>query len=348
MDPDRAVDVPQNVILFIGDGLSLSQWTAARFASQPLAVERMAEIGLIDTRPHEPSSGLVTESSSAATAYSTGVRTYNGAIGVGPDSQVLQTVLERAEELGMATGLVATSSVTDATPAAFASHVPDQTLYLEIARQMASIDLEVLMGGGRAWFDGSQPDSVNLLERMNERYTVVEDAAALDAQAADATALLGLFTRGGMPPAGARSPTLAAMTGAALKVLAKDRDGFFIMVEGSQIDWRGHHNAPLDELVAEVLDFDRAIAVALDFRERHPETLVLVVGDHETGGLALHPAEGGGPTVSLQANYTTSGTAYGHTAQMVPLFADGPGAERFGGILDNAEVGRRLRALIER
>jgi hypothetical protein len=347
--PGGVIDAPHAVVLFIGDGTSMSYWTAARFTGQPLAVGRMAEIGLVDTRPHEPSSGRVTDSAAGATAYSTAVRTYNGAVAVGPDSQAVETVLERAEELGMATGLVATSSVTDATPAAFASHVVDRTMYPEIARQMANVELEVMLGGGRAYFDGSLPDSANLLQRMRERYTVVEDAAALDAKAASANALLGLFAAGPMPPAGARSPTLAAMTGAALDVLGDDPDGFFLMVEGSQIDWRGHDNAPLDEVVAEVLDLDRAIAVALDFRARHPETLVLVVADHDSGGLALHPAKGAGDTAPLQAHYTTkSGTTAGHTALMVPLFADGPGAERFGQIIDNAEVGRRLRALIER
>lgn len=346
--PGRAVDAPHSVVLLIGDGTSLSYWTAARFAGQPLAVGRMAEIGLVDTRPHEPLSGRVTDSAAGATAYSTGVRTFNGAIAVGPDSQPVQTVLERAEELGMATGLVATSMVTDATPAAFASHVVSRTLYSEIARQMADVELEVLLGGGRAYFDGSLPDSANLLQRMRERYTVVEDANALEAKAASADALLGLFAAGPMPSAGARSPTLAAMTRAALDVLGDDPDGFFLMVEGSQIDWHGHHNSPLDEVVAEVLDLDRAIGVALDFRARHPDTLVLVLADHDSGGLALHPAKGAAPTAPLQAHYTRSGSTSAHTAVMVPLFADGPGAERFGRIIDNAEIGRGLRALIER
>ena len=340
--------VPRSVVLFIGDGASLSYWTAARFADRPLAVERMAEIGLVDTRPHEPSSGRVTDSAAGATAYATGVRTFNGAVAVGPDAQPVQTVLERAEALGMATGLVATSAVTDATPAAFASHVVDRTQYQEIARQMAAVELEVLMGGGQAYFDGSQDGWPDLLEGMRERYTVAEDPATLAVQAARVDALLGLFARGPMPPAPERSPTLAAMTGAALEVLDNHPDGFFLMVEGSQIDWRGHANAPLDEVVAEVLDLDRAIAVALEYRLRRPETLVLVLADHDSGGLALHPGKGAAETAPLEAHYTTlSDTTAGHTASMVPLFADGPGAERFGTIIDNAEVGRRLRALIE-
>src|SRR5690606_24648661 len=114
-------------------------------------------------------------------------------------------------------------------------HVTDRTLYAEIARQMANVELEVLLGGGRAFFDGSLPDSANLLRQMRERYTVVENGAELDAKAASADALLGLFAAGPMPPAGERSPTLAAMTGAALDVLSADPDGFFLMVEGSQI-----------------------------------------------------------------------------------------------------------------
>lgn len=334
---------PRSIVLFIGDGTSLSYWTAARFEAEPLAVERMAEIGLVDTRPHEPASGRVTDSAAGATAYATGVRTYNGAIAVGPDSQAVETVLERAEALGMATGLVATSTVTHATPAAFASHVPDRDMHPEIARQMAEAGLEVLLGGGRGYFDGSlRPDSADLLSGMLDRYTFVEDAAALRTHADDASALLGLFAQDATARAADRSPDLAEMTRAALDVLEEDPDGFFLMVEGSQIDWRGHDNAALEEIVAEVLDLDRAVEVALDFRDRYPETLVIVTADHETGGLALHPAAGGDYTGPLAAHYTTTG----HTAQMVPLFADGPGAGLFGRILDIDEVGRRIRDVV--
>ena len=352
---------PRSIILLIGDGTGLAYWSAARMDHAPLNVERMDVVGLVDTRPDEERSGRVTDSGASATAYAAGIRTYNGAIGVDADSQAVETILERAELLGMATGLVATSSVTHATPAAFAAHVPDRGMQAEIARQMVSAGVDVILGGGRGWFDGTlRPDSLDLLTALRVHYTVLDSAGELAAGAAGAQRLLGLFTQGAMPPAGDRSPTLAEMTDAALRVLQRDPDGFLLVAEGSQIDWRGHDNEPLEVVVREVLDLDAAVGVALDHAAANPGTLEVVTADHETGGLALHPAEGGGREAAvpegepeghggradfepLRAHYTTTH----HTAEMVPLFAHGPGAARLGRLLDNDELGRRLRALLE-
>jgi alkaline phosphatase len=115
------------------------------------------------------------------------------------------------------------------------------------------------------------------------------------------------------------------------------------MVEGSQPDWRSHANDPLPAVVAEVVDFDRAIGVALEYQQRHPRVVIVVVSDHETGGLALELA-GAGKAARMVADYTTTG----HTGQMIPIFASGPGAERFGGIQENWQIGQHLRALITR
>jgi alkaline phosphatase len=149
--------------------------------------------------------------------------------------------------------------------------------------------------------------------------------------------LLGLLAERDMPSARDRTPTLAEMSRDALTVLSHDPDGFFVMIEGSQPDWFGHDNADLSLVVDEVVDFDRAIGAALAFQARHPETLIVVVADHETGGLALHSGEGG-----FGAHWTTTG----HTAEWVPLFAKGPGAERFGGAHDNYVVGRMIMDLL--
>jgi len=329
---------PVRVILFIGDGVGAAYWTAARFAAERLAVESFPVVGLVDTRS---ASHKVTDSAAGATVYATGVRTYNGAIGVGPDSLPLETVLERAESKGMATGLVATSTITHATPASFAAHVRTRQDEPEIARQLAGKEIEVLLGGGRAYFDGSaRPDSQNLLTALRRRYVYVEDAAALAALDPDTVrALLGLFAPQHMPPAPERAPRLAEMTAAALAVLDRDPEGFFLMVEGSQPDWRGHDNAPLAAVTAEMLDFDAAIRVALDYRARRPETLIVVTADHETGGLALQDSAG-----ALVARYTTRA----HTAALVPLFAIGPGAERFGGLIPNTRVGQLLMEFVSR
>jgi alkaline phosphatase len=387
---------PPRVVLLIGDGVGASYWTAAASVADELAVERFPVMGLVKTRS---SDSKVTDSAAAGTALSTGVRTYDGAIGVDPDSNSVTTVLELAQGSGMATGLVATSSITHATPAAFASHVPDRNMGWEIARQLAEADVDVILGGGRRFFDpNTRPDSVDLHSDVTARYPYVETAAELaNLKTNEIHKLFGLFAEDHMPAEPLRSPTLPEMTRAALEVLDHDPDGFFLMVEGSQPDWRGHDNEPLDAVVAEMLDFDRAVAVALEYQGSHPETLIVVVADHETGGLAIQQAGSGrlmteaagaidstvarlaeisgfadpelailadsatgsmtrlssllrrraremGDSSVLVARYTTGG----HTAQMVPLFASGPGAEQFGGIQENWRIGELLKAAVGR
>jgi alkaline phosphatase len=330
--------VPGKVILFIGDGAGVSYWTLARFASEDLAINEFRVVGLVDTRA---SNARITDSAAAATAYACGVRTYNGAIGVDPDTVSVPTVLEQARDRGWATGLVATSSVTHATPASFAAHVPLREMEFEIARQMVESGVDVLLGGGRRWFSArTRPDGADLVGRLSRTHTAAMDVDQLRSVDLESTnRLFGLFAADGMPPATRRTPALPDMTRAAIEVLDHDEDGFFLMVEGSQPDWRGHDHEPVQAVTAEMLDFDRAIGVGLDYQRRHPETLIVVVADHETGGLAVQLAND-----SLRVAYTTDG----HTAQMIPLFASGPSAERFGGIIDNWRVGELLLELTER
>lgn len=387
---------PTRVILIIGDGVGASYWTAAAFAVDHLAVERFPVGGLVDTRA---SDNKITDSAAAATAYSAGIRTFNGALGMDPDSNAVTTVLEIAQSRGLATGLVATSSITHATPAAFASHVPDRAMAWEIARQIAATEVDVILGGGQRYFDPARrPDSLDLLDNVGAGYPYIETADELaNLQTCEIDKLIGLFADDHMPAEPERSPTLPDMTRTALEVLDHDPEGFFLMVEGSQPDWRGHDRDPLDAVVAEMLDLDRAIEVALEYQRRHPETLIVVTADHETGGLAIQQmgsrrtmtlaaaaadsailrlAEAGGidnpelatladsaswymsrlsgrlrrearvtaDSSTLVARYSTGS----HTAQMVPLFASGPGAEKFGGIKDNWRIGELLIAAVSR
>jgi len=334
-----AQTVPSRVILLIADGAGVEHWTLARFARQELAVGDFEIAGLVDTRG---SGHVVTGSAAGATALATGTRTFFGAVGVGPDSTPRQTVLEAAKARGMATGLVTTTWIVDATPAAFASHVSSRTQLVDIMEQMTRLPVDVLLGGGRGIFERAEgTNSVDLRRRAMERYTYIETAAELEQLDTDGvTTLLGLFAPGEMPRAPERSPGLTSMMATALAILDRDPDGFFLMVENEGSDTEAHANVERDVLVAEMLDFDDAVRVALEYQERHPETLVVVTADHETGGLSLIPDQD--RNVILQ--YSTRG----HTAALVPLFASGPGAERFGGLKENWEIGRLLLEAVAR
>lgn len=328
---------PTRIILFLGDGVGTAYWSALKFARENTAIEEFPVVGLVDTRS---SSHRVTDSAAGATVYATGVRTYNGAIGVGPDSLPLRTVVEVAEERGMATGLIATSTITHATPASFGAHVVSRQQEPEIARQLARQGIDVLLGGGRKFFDGTAEGASDLLTELRRNYVYVDDATSLRALAFDTvSALLGLFAEGGLSRATAgRNPSLPEMTRAALEVVGRNPHGFFLLVEASQPDWRGHENAPLEEVVAEMLDYDAAVRVALEYQARHPETLIVLTADHETGGLALQQTRDG----DLTAMYSTTD----HTGSMIPLFAKGPGAERFGGVKENYRIGQLLLELV--
>lgn len=344
----------RNVIFMMADGAGTAYWTAARAAAGKLSVEDMPVAALVDTRS---SNSRVTDSAAGATVYAAGVRTYNGAIGVAAECREMvrqdsmtfmrdpgscapvELVTEVMARDGAAVGLVATSSVTHATPASFGAHVPFRSMQAEIAQQLAEGPFEVILGGGRGFFSGSlRPDSTDLLARLCVEGTCLSTPAELAAYTPDDRRLVGLFSEDGMEVARDRKPTLQEMTRVALSRLSRDSDGFFLLVEGSQPDWRGHDNQPLSRVADEMVDFDQAIGEALEFARSNEGTLVVVTADHETGGLALH-ASGD----SLVAHYTTGS----HTGAMVPLFAFGPGAERFGGMLDNYRVGEILMEIVK-
>ncbi|MFN2382653.1 MAG: alkaline phosphatase [Gemmatimonadota bacterium] len=327
-------DVPR-VIFIIGDGVGLAYWSALEYAHGPLAVADFPVVGFIDPRNI---SERLPESAATATALATGVQTYYHALGVGPDSLPRRTVLEVAEAAGLATGLVSTTRLTDATPAAFAAHVTDRKQQGEIAIQMAAQHIEVLLGAGRDPWDGTLPGGRDLLPEMRQRYTVVESAEALAAAADTAGALLGLLPFGDASGPEQRDPSLAAMTTAALAVLDRDPEGFFLMVENEHTDHRGHENAPLDVIVAEMWEIDRAVRAAVAYRDRRPGTLIVVAADHETGGLSL--------LRNASGEWTAAWATTSHTADLVPLFAIGPGAERFAGLQSGAAIGQQLLRLV--
>lgn len=335
--PPQEPDAPTRVIVMIADGAGLAHWTLAHNEDPSIGVAEM-EVGLVDTQGADH---VVSGSAPTATAYATGVRSFMGAVGVGPDSLPVENATEVAAARGLATGLVTTTSVVDATPAAFSVHSPTRYAYPELSLQLVDRDLTVVLGGGRMSFDGrAQDDDGALLDRIRDGYTYVETVDELTAvDPASTERLFGLLAQGDMgivPDRG--EATLTTMVEKALGILDKDPDGFFLLVENEESDTQSHANAEMDVIVAEMLDFGAAVRQVLDYQAAHPETLVIVTGDHETGGVSLDYDD----NRDIVMGYSSGS----HTGVFIPLFARGPGAESLGGIHRNDAVGRILLGVL--
>lgn len=350
-----------------------------------LAIDRLPNFGMMGTLSRDAGS-FVTDSAAAATALATGVRTYNGAISVDLEGQRLPTIAEAAKRGGRSVGLVTTCQVTDATPAAFGAHVPNRSDHSEIGRQyIENSDIDVILGGGAAyWYPPGVPSGIpletgelrllsqgtagNLVDRARALgYRTVSTAGELAVAAAGQTnRLLGLFANQelfrqraeGQGDAYEPPVTLAEMTGAALDILSRNNDGFFLMIEESAIDRMAHRNNARLTLKG-VLELDLAVQVALNHAAHDPATLVIVAADHECGGLAVagsddpaypYEPEGGQVEAILAGEdgpFPVSGTDYafvlgwattGHTAAAVPVTSLGPGAERLTGRFENTHL----------
>jgi alkaline phosphatase len=385
------------VILFLGDGMG----QAHRFAAQllitgphgRLAMDRLPNFGMMGTLSRDHGS-FVTDSAAAATALATGVKTYNGAISVDLDGERPETIVEAAKRGGRSVGLVTTCQITDATPAAFGAHVPNRFDHSEIARQyIEESGIDVILGGGAAyWYPPGVPTGIspetdelrvlsqgtagNLVNRARELgYRTVSSANELTAAVADESSrVLGLFANQelfrqrseGQGDAYDPPVSLAEMTGAALEILSRNEDGFFLMVEESAIDRMAHRNNARLTLKG-VLELDLAIQVALNHVGHDPSTLVIVAADHECGGLAVagsddpaYPYEPeGGQIDSILASedgpFPVAGTDYafvlgwattGHTAAAVPVTSLGPGSERLTGRFENTDLFRVMTAAL--
>lgn len=324
----------KNVIFIIGDGMGLSHvYSAMSVSENPLNIERMDISGLKKTYS---ANAYITDSGAAGTALASGYKTYNGAIGVDASGNKVKSILEIAEEQGLATGLVSSSAVTHATPASFIAHQPNRSSYEDIAMDFLRTDIDVFIGGGYDHF-ANRKDNLNLADSLRSKGYYV--ATSMDMVAgADADKLAGLVYPE-QPPyrLKGRGNMLPEATGKAIEILSRNDKGFFLMVEGAQIDWAAHAHAA-DTLIDEILDLDRVIGIALDFAENERNTLVVVTADHETGGLTILGGDMKNREVSV--NFSTTG----HSAVMVPVFAYGPGAEEFTGIYDNTDLFRKLLA----
>lgn len=416
----QAEEQKPNIIYIIGDGMGFEYISAYRYAMSDLDSKTIAETefdamlkGAATTYPDDNT--WVTDSAAGATALATGVKSYNGAIAVDSDKYPLQSIMELARENGWSTGSVSTSQVNHATPASFFTHHPSRYEYNQIADKIATQVVEgkpsfdVMLGGGQSYFNR---DDKNWLDVLPEHgMQVVTDMQKLNS--VETTPVMGLFAEKGLPFAiDGDVDALANMTRTALRLLDKKQQPFALMIEGSEIDWCGHAN-DIACAVHEMDGLNRALKVVSEYREKNPNTLIVMTADHSTGGLtigrdgeyawhsdrvmkiessiasmskemltmdtdswakyvadkvnfeltqeyldelaiaaekegeeqqeALHQA-----LVYITGDITGTGwTTSGHTGVDVPVFADGPYSENFGGYMDNTDIGKQLIKVVK-
>ncbi|WNF21121.1 alkaline phosphatase [Mesobacillus jeotgali] len=287
----------KNVIFMIGDGMGVSYTSAYRYLKDDPNT-KLAEgtefdkylVGQQSTYAEDPEQNI-TDSASSATAMSAGVKTYNAAIGVDNDKSDVKTVLESAKEQGKATGLVATSEITHATPASFGAHDESRRNMNAIAEDYyddlinGEHKVDVLLGGGTDLFVQEDRNLIEEFQHDGYSFASTKEQLASD----NNEKILGLFAPRGLPKMIDRTediPSLEEMTKSAIERLNKDKDGFFLMVEGSQIDWSGHDNDIVGAM-SEMEDYEKAFKAAIDFAKKDKHTLVIATADHSTGGYSI-------------------------------------------------------------
>ena len=329
------VRFPKNIVILIGDGMGSAQIYAAFTVNKgKLNIFRCPYTGFSKTYS---ASDYITDSAAGGTALSCGQKTKNGCLGVDSLGHPFKSILEYAEENGLSTGLVSTSSVTHATPASFIAHVLSRSMDENIALDFLKTDVDVFIGGGKKFFV-NRTDGKNLADSLKKRkYHVLYNMKDIQRVTGGR---LACFTADEQNPKysegrGNMLPDAASRT---LDILNKNPKGFFVMIEGSMIDWGCHAN-DAKYMIDETLDFDRTVGRVLDFASKDGHTLVIVIADHETGGVTLQGGNIKEGTVNVK--FSTEH----HTGVMVPVYAFGPGAENFTGVYDNTAVFSKMKAL---
>ncbi|MFN3691593.1 MAG: alkaline phosphatase [Fervidobacterium sp.] len=399
-----------NVIFLVPDGMSTSQlFLASILEGKVLTTMTLPYTGIVTTYSAD---SWVTDSAPAATAFFSGFKTLNKAIGTLPNGESIESIFELAKKAGYKIGIAVTCQITHATPAAVFAHVSNRNDELTIAKQFVESEVvDVAFGGGWQWFlpevkGGVRKDGLDLIKQLTDKgYKYINNVEELTKLSAKTDKVVGLFAKNPLDPVAERSsqqPTLDLMTKKALEILSESGKPFMLMVEGSQIDWECHNN-DFYGVWKEVIEFDNAVKVAIEFAKKDGNTLVIVAGDHETGGLSL---SAGGYTINVEqarqargtaqmflkeykidnkesfvkglkdwygitmtdAEYETlkkvpeknlrrelsryisfklgfGWTAYDHTAQPVVIYAYGPGANYFTGVMDNTDVAKLILKL---
>lgn len=331
---------PLNIIFLIGDGMGVSQVTSAfYFGTSEPNFQKFKIVGLSET---SSTSDWVTDSAAGATALSTGQKTYKRAIGVSKDSIALPTILEQLQKKNYQTGLVSLTSITHATPASYYAHVKDRDLHEDIALDLVKAKVNFLAGGGLKFFN-KRKDGKNLLNEFAKlNYNIDTLKLSKPVQSKNNFYLLA---QDELPnKVQGRGDFLPEATQTALDYFSKNKKPFFLMVEGSFIDWGGHAK-DADMMVKEVLDFDKTIGVVMKFIKENPNTLLVVTADHETGGASIGKfieKDAAGKEKNIKNKVQINFIDNQHTAALVPVFAMGKSQEIFSGVYPNNTIYHKL------
>jgi len=335
----------KNVIYMIGDGMGFSHISAMMIANgyNKTAFDRANSAGMVKTFS---ANNRVTDSAAAGTALASGHKTKNGVLGIDAKGDTVYSIMTKAATRGFKTGILVTCEVQHATPAAFYSHVNSRGSMEDIAMQLAASNIDVIIGGGLKYMS-SRKDKIDLVKQMKKQsYSFCADLNDLSKINSGKVLALVDTVRPPYVDEG-RGDYLPKATAKALEILnnnavAAGNKGFFLMIEGSQIDFAGH-KGDIRKVVDEVEDFEKSVAVAMDFADKHPGTLVVITADHETGGLTMPSGNSDFTKGESGINFKFSSTS--HTGIMVPVMAYGSGAANFSGVFDNTDLPKIIEKL---
>ena len=327
----------KNIIYLIGDGMGLTSASMMQLANnyEPTIFDEADNVALQKTYSLD---NRVTDSAASGTALASGFKTNNTMLGQLPDGTNVESLIELAATKGKATGIVVTTYLQHATPGAFYAHVPSRHYYTTISEQLLASDIDIAIGGGMAFFEERYGSRENAIAAITESGFTLQENLDENIEGERILALLAdkeIENRRGY---------LAKATAMAIDHLSDNENGFVLMVEGSLIDGIGHGNNAEGQQ-AEMRDFMEAIEVAVAYANEHPETLVVVTADHETGGLAIISGNADFNLSEQGVAYTWSTT--GHSGVMVPIYLYGTGAELINGVMENADLGQQLKELIQ-
>ena len=367
-------DKPKNVIYLIGDGMGFGAVSSLLLSEEEVTGFELAPvIGLSETCSAD---SYVTDSAAGGTALATGTRTNNGYVGADPEGKQLTSILRKAQTMGKKTAIVVNTTLTEATPGAFYAGVDSRKKVFDIAKQFTESGVDVAIGGGLDHFI-ARPDSLDLTATLIEKgYDVYLNwETVLKTDSDKFVGILPLYdlhrreeNNGTASAAEGQEVCLAAQlaalneetevthlseptvylekaTSKALEVLSRDnKDGFFLMIESAIIDGYGHNNDS-EGMIVEMKEFDCTLNKMIEYVNQHPETLLVVTADHETGGTGVYySGHKPGSGIPVRLKFSTSG----HTGTVVPIFAYGAGAENFAGVMKNTDIPKKIEELMKK